>query len=281
MDTFFVELERARVRACVAGEGPRTLVIVPDPPNLIEHHRESIARLAGRYRVLSFELPGFGRSALLRGARFGFELQVQVMSEVLERLSARRVILEMSCLGALVGLRLARRRPDLVDKLVLAQVSSLAQMQAWARGTDVGHLIHTPGVGQLLVSLSKRFIARHWYRSALPEGASEALYQQYLRPTLQALREGGGFELASAYQAVRREAEVDYAGIPQATLLLWGQADRTHAATLPQALQQVLPQARLVEYAGCGHFPTLEDVDRYVRTLHDWEQATPSLRPAG
>jgi pimeloyl-ACP methyl ester carboxylesterase len=273
MHTFFVELERARVRAFVAGGGARTLVIVPDPPNLIEHHRESIERLAGSYRVICFELPGFGRSALLNGARFGFELQLQVMSEVLERLSARRVLLEMSCLGALVGLRLARRRPDLVDKLVLAQVSSLAQMQAWAKGTDVGNLIHTPGLGQTLVSLSKRFIARHWYRSALPEGASEQLYQQYLQPTLEAMREGGAFELASAYQAVRREVEVDYAGIPQPTLLLWGQADRTHAASMPRALQQALPHARLVEYAGCGHFPTLEDVDRYVRTLKEWEQA--------
>ncbi|HYI00938.1 alpha/beta hydrolase [Hyalangium sp.] len=280
MDTFFMELAQARVRVAVVGQGPRTVVIVPDPPNLIEHHHESIQRLASDHRVICFELPGFGRSSLQGGARFGFALQLEVMGEVLERLEARRVLLEMSCLGAMMGLRLALRRPDLVGRLVLAQVSSLAQMQSWARETDVGGLIHTPGVGQVLVAASKFFIARHWYRAALPEGASEALYQQYLQPTLRTLREGGRFELASAYQAVRREEEVDYSGIHQPLLLLWGRGDRTHAATRPQALLEALPQARLVEYEGCGHFPTLEDVDRYIHTLKEWERSLPAVTPA-
>jgi pimeloyl-ACP methyl ester carboxylesterase len=275
---FHLELRRASVRTLVTGTGPGTLVIIPDPPNVIEHHQEVFERLAGDHRIISFELPGFGRSQLLGGARFGIDAQVDIMTEVLEHLSARQVTLEMSCLGALVGLRLARRRPDLVARLVLAQVSTLAQMQAWARGTDVMNLIHTPGVGQALVSLGKRFIARHWYRSALPEGTDERTYLKYLEPTLASLDAGASFELASAYQEIRRAAEVDYGGIQQPTLLLFGKADRTHAGTEARALQQALPRAELVELEGCGHFPTLEDAGRYVRTLTAFEDST---SPAG
>jgi pimeloyl-ACP methyl ester carboxylesterase len=271
-ETFFVNLEHARIRVRVVGGGERTLVIVPDPPNLIEHHQEVIARLADTFRIICFELPGFGHSKPLGGACFELDAQAEWMGEVLERLSARRVILEMSCLGALVGIRLAHRRPDIVDRLVLAQVSTLAQMQAWARGTDVCHLIHTRGVGQALVALFRRFIVRHWYRVALPEGTDARTRQRYLRPALQSLREGASFELASAYQAIHRATDMDWGAISQPTLLLWGRADRTHEGTGPQALQRVLPHAVRVEIDGCGHFPTLEDVGRYVDLLMEWER---------
>jgi pimeloyl-ACP methyl ester carboxylesterase len=275
--SFFVELPQARVHTRVAGQAARTLIIVPDPPNLIEHHNEVIERLARDFRVICFELPGFGRSELRDGARFSLELQVEVMTGVLERLAVRHAILEMSCLGALVGMRLARQRPDLVERLVLAQVSTQAQMQSWARGTDVCGLIHTPRVGQALVSLGRRFIARHWYQVALPEGTNVRIRQRYLQPTLQSLREGGPFDLASAYQSLQRSAELEYGAIRQPTLLLWGRADRTHEDTQPSALLHALPNAELVELEGCGHFPTLEEAGRYEERLRAWVQS-PGVR---
>ncbi len=270
---FFVELPQARVHTRVAGQAARTLVIVPDPPNLIEHHREVIERLARDFRVICFELPGFGRSELRDGVRFSLELQVEVMTGLLERLVVRQAILEMSCLGALVGMRLARLRPDLVARLVLAQVSTQSQMQTWARGTDVCGLIHTPRVGQALVSLGRRFIAHHWYQVALPEGTDARIRQRYLQPTLQALREGGPFELASAYQSLQRSSELEYGAIGQPTLLLWGRADRTHEGTSPSALLHALPDAELIELEGCGHFPTLEEAGRYEERLRAWLQS--------
>ncbi|MDY7227235.1 alpha/beta fold hydrolase [Hyalangium rubrum] len=275
MEPFFMELPRARVRVQVTGDGARTLVIIPDPPNLIEHHREVIEQLARGFRVICFELPGFGRSELRNGARFSLELQVEIMTEVLERLSARQVVLEMSCLGALAGMRLARLRPDLVERLVLAQVSTQEQMRTWARGTDICGLIHTPRVGQALVSLCRRFIARHWYTAALPEGTDARTRQRYLQPTLQSLREGGPFELASAYQALRRSETLEYGAIQQPTLLLWGRADRTHEDTSPRALLHALPHAELMEFEGCGHFPTLEKAGAYVERLRTWAGGLP------
>lgn len=276
--SFFVELSSARVHTRVAGQVERTLVIVPDPPNLIEHHRGVIERLARDFRVICFELPGFGRSELRNGARFSLELQVEVMTGVLQRLEVHHAILEMSCLGALAGMRLARLRPDLVERLVLAQVSTQSQMQSWAKGTDVCGLIHTPHVGQALVSLGKRFIARHWYQVALPEGTEARTRQRYLQPTLQSLREGGPFELASAYQALQRSEELEYGAIRQPTLLLWGRADRTHEDTSPSALLHALPNAELVELEGCGHFPTLEEAGGYEERLRAWVQSSPRVR---
>ncbi|WP_224248352.1 alpha/beta fold hydrolase [Hyalangium gracile] len=269
-ESFFVELARARVHTRVVGQGSKTLVIVPDPPNLIEHHRDVIESLARDFRVICFELPGFGRSQLRNGARFSLELQVEVMAGVLERLAVRQAILEMSCLGALVGLRLARLRPELVERLVLAQVSTQERMRTWAKGTDVCGLIHTPRVGQALVSLGRRFIARHWYQAALPEGTDGRTRQRYLQPTLQALREGGDFELASAYQSLRRAGALDYGDIRQPTLLLWGRADRTHEGASARDLLHALPRAELVELDGCGHFPTLEEAGRYEERLRAW-----------
>src|SRR5207244_1817669 len=58
----FVELPQATLRVRVAGTGPVALVIVPDPPNVIEHYDRLIALLAPHLRVVCWQTPAWSEA---------------------------------------------------------------------------------------------------------------------------------------------------------------------------------------------------------------------------
>src|SRR4051812_25416393 len=82
-----IELEHVSLRLRITGDGPRTIVIVPDPPNTIEHYDELIDLLRGDARVICFEVPGFGLS-FPRSLTFGFSPTeyTDVVVELIDRL---------------------------------------------------------------------------------------------------------------------------------------------------------------------------------------------------
>ena len=50
----------------------------------------------------------------------------------------------------------------------------------------------------------------------------------------------------------------DYKRVTVPTLLLWGREDRVTTLAVGERLSKDLPNARLVVYPRCGHFPMLE-----------------------
>lgn len=257
----YLELRHATVRVRMMGAGSRTIVLAPDPPNTIDHYATLMPLLARHFRVIAFEPPGFGFSTP-RG-HFGFTLDelAELVIELIERLEARRVVLSFACVAAFAALLVARRRPDLVERLVLLQAPSAESLRDWTRREDFLDIIKTPGVGQLALALGKRVVARRWYASAC---ATPGDAERFLRPALDAFDRGASFCLASQFQAFQRGRE-DFAGVTQDTLVLWGAADGTHRATDGRSLLAQLPQARWAELPGCAHFPDLERPDEYLR----------------
>jgi pimeloyl-ACP methyl ester carboxylesterase len=255
------ELPSASIRVRLAGGAGPVFVIVPDPPNTIEHYDRLIELLAPAGRVLCFEVPGFGLS-YPRAATFGFGADdfARVLVEVLHHAGVRDVTLMMSCLGGYVAMLVARRHPELVARLVLSQTPTVAHMRRWARRFDPIGLLGMPLVGQGLIHLIKERATRFWYANALPDGVDPA---PYLAPALVAQRRGGPYALASGIQAMRRLDPTTLAGVDQPVTLVWGGADRTHARTDPRSLLEVVPHARFVPFDRCGHFPDLEDAGRF------------------
>jgi pimeloyl-ACP methyl ester carboxylesterase len=269
----FIRVAESEIRVQI--EEPRrkvrgTVVMVPDPPNLIEHHALVIRRLASEFRVVSLEFPGFGFSHPLPGFGFSLNDQVATLTAVFERLNIRNAILEMSCLGAFVGMVLTQRRPDLISRLVLLQVPSQAEARRWARHADVAGLIARPWLGQVLVQLFTHQIAKHWYAAALPANATAETRNRFTQPTLHSLRQGACFSLASAYQSLLTGPSLPVIQLPQPVLAIWGDADGTHALTDRESILQQVPGAELVTFTGCGHFPSLEDPKRYLALLSDF-----------
>ena len=243
----------------MGGSGP-TVVVATDPPNSLEHHAEQLARLSRHRRVLCLELPGFGGSTPPSGFDFSPASTAALLIALLEREGP--AVLSFSCVAGLAAVEAAGRRPDLVRGMVLAQVPSLSAARAWAKRLDTQGLLRTPFLGQTLVRAARAPLARSWYRAALPKGADA---EPWIARTLEAYREGADYCLASALQSLGEATPLAPTSVP--AVLLWGQADRTHRSTDPEALRESLPQLRVERLEGIGHFPDLEALDQFERAL--------------
>lgn len=250
----------AELRVWDRGSGAHTFVLVPDPPNVLEHHERVLDALAAHGRAIGIELPGFGFSRPPPRFRYSLGDNADVLVAAFDALGVERAHLLFPCLSGLLALRLAGRAPSRVAGVVLAQTPSLEDALAWADRVDFKGLVGTPIVGQLLVRASRRRLARGWFRAALPR---DAAIEPYLSQTLDAYARGADYALASALQALRRERP-ELGAVAPPVLAVWGDADRTHRRSDPARALAAARDGRLVVFEGAGHFPDLEQPDRYV-----------------
>jgi pimeloyl-ACP methyl ester carboxylesterase len=267
----FIETEGATLRTLVVErpEAPaKTLVIVPDPPNVIEQYLDIIDEMSKHARVICVETPGFGQSFVKSGFRFDVASYCRVFDEFFTRLDIRDAVLDMACLGGFAGVAFAAARPDRVRHLLLQQTVSISGAQKWAAGTDRMNLIRRPYVGQIFMRVLDHVVTRHWYKVAMPP-AQAALSAPLADLAIAGLDRGGCFCLCNAYQALMAAPEAPYSTKPRRTTIIWGDSDPTHLLvnSVGDSLKAFLPEAEYVVFENCGHFPMLENTARYLPML--------------
>lgn len=272
-----IDVGGSSLRISDQGSGPLTFVLTPDPPNVLEHHATSLGSLAQHGRAVGVELPGFGHSRPSPSFHFTIDENADLMLEALGKLGIERAVLVFPCLAGLIALEAARRAPDRVAAVVVAQTPSFEDALSWADRVDFRGLIGTPVAGQLLVRALRQPLARSWYRAALPRQVDE---KPYLDQALAAYASGADYSLASALQAIRR-AEPPCGAIPVPVLSVWGSADRTHRPSDPSGALSLAPRGRLVFFDGAGHFPDLEQPQRFEREVLRFlrEELAPPVAP--
>lgn len=258
-------LAGAVVRVRVEGRGPRTLVFVPDPPNVLEHHSAAFTALAGERRVVGFELPGFGLSLARPGYDFDLARTRDVVVDLLTTLDLTRVTLAFSCVAGLLALAVARAAPTRVERVITVQTAGLEATRRWARRVDPGPgVLATPFVGQLATAVAPRAIARRWYRAAFREPVDAARASALADD---AFARGSSFSLASGLQALHRVDPRILRGVTQPVTAIFGERDRTHRRTPPDSILELVPHAQVVPFARSSHFPDLEEFDRFARVV--------------
>lgn len=110
-----VEADGFRIRVLEAGEG-RTVVYFHGGGGL--HVSPGLELLAERFRVLAFELPGFGESPENLRTQSLDEL-AETMAQALDVVVAENVTLLGTSFGAAVALRLSLAHPDRLEAVIL------------------------------------------------------------------------------------------------------------------------------------------------------------------
>ena len=85
-----LQLSHCDIRIHIEGEGP-PLVMLPDPPNTIEHHAQLINKLKSHFRVICFELPGFGFSYPKSTMRYDLQGLTDVFEELFNKLNLHQL----------------------------------------------------------------------------------------------------------------------------------------------------------------------------------------------
>src|SRR5262249_34125286 len=124
--------------------------------------------------VVCFEFPGCGFSYPRFGFDFSLDAYVGIVRDVMDVLAVRQATLAFTCVNALVAMAFARRHPERIERLALAQVASPEQMRAFGDRIDFRvagiPLLHTPVLGQLFMMAKRNFAAQAWFRISLPKG---------------------------------------------------------------------------------------------------------------
>jgi len=230
---------------------------------------DSLARdLSDTYRVVCPDVVGRGESDwLAEPAGYNVPAYVADMVTLLARLDAEQVDWVGTSMGGLIGLGLASLAGSPIRRLVLNDVGPVIEPASLQRiGTYLGQPAHWRTVDEAadaLLSISAGF-GPH----------SREQWLALTRPQL--MPDGDGFKsrydpgiampfkmttpaLAAVHETLLWQA---YDRVSCPTLLLRGADSDLLSRATAQAMTERGPRARLVEFAGVGHAPTLVQADQ-------------------
>ena len=239
------------------------VVFVPDGPNVIEHYGALFALLSPHLRVVCFDMPGFGFSLPESTYFHSLDQGASALIGVLDALEIDRATLAFSCANGFYAIRATQRAPHRIASLFLSQTPSLEAMHAWADRV-IPWPIRVPLLGQSVAWLARRQAAHAWYDIALPKDTHR---DEYRRTADDTLSSGGCFCLAGVVQGLARESLATLDKFAGPCTLIWGTADRSHRHTRAESLLECMPQAEIIQFDDCGHFPDLEQPQRYAEWL--------------
>jgi len=200
------------------------------------------------------DLPGFGRSAKPADFDYSIEGYDRFLEAFVDELGLDRYSLVLHDWGA-VGLALAQRFPERVERLVLFSVVPLLPGFRWHR---VARGWRTPGVGELLMGATTRWGMRRELPRELADAAWSAFDHGTQRAILKLYR--------SAPPEVLAQAGEHLGDIRAPALVLWPEDDPYIGAEFGPAHAEALGGETTLEMVRGGHWPWLETPDLIDRT---------------
>jgi pimeloyl-ACP methyl ester carboxylesterase len=261
--TRYVDTAAGRIRVFDSGGAGPAAIFVPDGPNVVEHYERLIPLLRSSLRVVCFDMPGFGFSLPSAAYTHSLDQGAASVLAVLDALQIERATLAFSCANGFYALRTAKIAPHRINSLFLSQTPSLAAMRQWTQRIVPAPLA-VPVLGQIAMWFTRQRAAHGWYGAALPKNTER---EPFRAPAWHALQCGACFSLASIVQGLGRETDDAINGVTAPCTLVWGPQDRSHRPTPPASLKDCVPHAELVVFDDCGHFPDLEQPQRYADLL--------------
>ncbi len=264
----FVDIDGHTVHYVDEGSGP-TLLFLHGNPTWSFLWRDVIRALRHDFRCIALDYPGFGLSTPKPGYRYLPEEHADVVTAFVDALGLDGVTLVGQDWGGMIGLAAVQRRPNVFDRLVLANT------WAW----PVNGVFHFEWFGRIIGGLPFRFLVRrhnvlvNWF---MPAGhrrrkLTEAEMTHYRRALDTPERRHAsavfpGQVLAS--RAFFAEVEAGLAHLP--TLIVWGDADIAFRPQERERLETTFPDHKTVIVEGAGLYTESDAPDEFVAAIRDW-----------
>ncbi|MGB7412969.1 MAG: alpha/beta hydrolase [Thermosynechococcaceae cyanobacterium] len=259
-----LQTQAGTLRILDTGGNKQPLMMVPDGPCVLEHYADLIELLSPDFRVVCFDLPGFGFSYPAFGFDFSVSKMADTVVEVMDLLNIPCAVLAFTCANSFFALHVAKHHPERVSHLILGQTPSLQAMRQWD-DQMIPKLLHVPYVGQMIMAGLTRKISVGWYDRALPKRSEQKA--QFTLFADQALKSGGCFCLASFVQGLSKTQDCEISDVSTPTLLIHSNKDLSHRQTNFSSLRDHVPTADIMTFKGCGHFPDLERPQAYAKQI--------------
>jgi pimeloyl-ACP methyl ester carboxylesterase len=233
-----------------AGSGPETVVFSHGLLWSGEMFRAQVRHLSSRYRVVTYDHRGQGRSETTPAGYDMDNLAVDAAG-LLEAVGAVPCHFAGLSMGGFVAMRLAARRPELLRSCILLETSAGTEAQAgrfrllnWA----VRLVGARPLVGQVMPIL--------FGRSFLADPARAAERAEWAG-RLAALPRSVHRAVAGVIE--RRAIFDELPRIRVPTLILVGEEDAPTPPAMAEVIRDAVPGSRLVQIPRAGHTSTVEN----------------------
>jgi len=257
----YLSLDNVRVRYWQAGQDGTPVLLVHGFGASVEWWERNAAALATRHRVYALDLPGFGRSEQLPETP-SLPMAAGFLQRFLDAVDAPRAHVVANSMGGLIALQLSVHYPGAVDRLVLVSPAGFARQIHW-----VFRLLPLPVLGRWLVrpgrrkleALHRRFI--HGDSSWLTADWLDRIHAlERLPGAAQMLFDVAriGVNLGGIRADILEPLHQALSHLTAPTLIVWGDRDRLVPPGQAQIGQQLLPNAQIQIFPGCGHCPQLE-----------------------
>lgn len=213
--------------------------------------------LSARFRVIRFDLPGFGLTGPDPTGDYSDAREMKILADLMDQLGVERASLVGNSLGGRIAWNFAALHPDRVARLVLISPDGFA---------SPGFAYDKPPEVPLIMKALPYIAPRGLLKSNLavayarPQALSETTVTRYrdlmLAPGVRAAL------LARMGQTILRDPAPILARIQAPTLLLWGEKDGMIPISNAADYLHDLPHATLVRLPNLGHVPFEEDPDR-------------------
>ncbi len=252
------------IRVHEAGKGEPVLMLHGGGPGAggMSNYSRNLQALAGSYRVLVPDMPGYGASTKGVSRSDPFGDLAGAMLGLLDALGVERAHVIGNSLGGACALRMALDRPKRVGALVLMGPG----------GVDTTRSLPTKGLQRLLnyykgegPSLDKlrAFIGDLVYEpDKVPEALLHERYEASIDPETVAsppLLRPKGFKLPD----VDFTRDQRLASLANPVLVLWGLEDRVNRASGGRSLIRRLPNADLHLFSRTGHWVQWERAEEF------------------
>ena len=274
----YVELDEARVRYIVTGEGP-PLVLLHTLRTQLDLFQKVIPELAKYHRVYALDYPGHGWSDIPRSA-YSPEFFVRTVARFLDRLDIGEATLMGESIGGSIALLLAARRNRRVRRVVAMNPYDYDRGRGLRRSSLLANVIlgasRIPVVGGTVMRLRNPFVESRILHGGVRRAG--ALPPAFAREVYQVGNRRGHYQAFMslvrhwpAWQAARSE----YRTIDCPVLLLHGDHDWSWPEER-EANRRDVPGAQLRVIENAGHFLTLDAPDEVIRSVLRFE-AAPAL----
>jgi pimeloyl-ACP methyl ester carboxylesterase len=269
------------IRFFRAGRGP-VLLFIHGMACSATSWKAILPRLAERYTVLAPDLLGHGRSAK-PPTDYPLAAYASSVRDLLAALDIERATLVGQSLGGGIAMQMAYQYPERAERLVLVgsgglgrEVTAVLRLLTWPGAEYVMPLFFPTFIRDLGNRMSRGLHRAAWRAPVVAEiwrayvSLTETDSRASFVRTLRAVIDPSG-QSVSAHDRL-------YLAANMPTLIVWGARDPVIPVEHAHAAHAAMPGSRLEIFDESGHFPHIEEADRFIEVLTDFLDTTPAVQ---
>ena len=242
-----------------AGAGVPLLLLHAFPLNR-SMYEEQTAALGDIARVISVDVPGVGRS---EPAPLSIDGMADLAANLLDALQISRAVVGGVSMGGYAALAFARRYPDRLRGLILANTRAAADSEEARKGrVEMAEVARTEGPAEI----AERMLPKVLGATALKRNRKLV---DRVRSMIESLPGEVIADLLSAL-ANREDSTPHLGAIEVPTLVIASEEDTITPAAEALEWSKLIPGSRFVEIQGAGHLSNLEAPEAFNKAVRDF-----------